>query len=181
MSKPVKGMMIEDYRQRFEGVEGALVLDVRGINANDNNALRTGLREKNIRITVVKNTLARKAFEGKPLGALAPALTGPAALAYGAESVVDVARAVVDWAKKIQALELRGAVLEGQYYEGEAGVKKLSEMPTKEEAQARVVQLILSPGGKLVGAATSPGRNILGIVKEIEARLEKGETISKAG
>lgn len=181
MSKPVKGMMIEDYRQRFEGVEGALVLDVRGINANDNNALRNDLREKDIRITVVKNTLARTAFEGKPLEALAPALIGPAALAYGAESVVDVARAVISWAKKIQNLELRGAVLEGQFYEGEEGVKKLSEMPTREEALASAVQLILTPGGNIVSAATSPGGNILGIVKEIQDRLEEGETISKAG
>ena len=39
----------------------------------------------------------------------------------------------------------------------------------------------MSPAQKVVGAATAPGSNLLGIVKEIEERLEKGETIGKVG
>lgn len=180
MSKPIKEMIIGDYQKRFADIDGALVIEIRGIEANENNALRMGLLEKNVRVTVVKNTLAKKAFVGTKLEAVAPALEGPSALAYGGESVVDVARAIVDWAKKVKKMALKGAVLDGQYFDGEAGVKRLSEFPTKEEAQAKVVQLVLSPAGNLVRAATSPGSNILGIVKEIQERLEKGETIAKA-
>lgn len=179
MSKPVKEMIVSEYQKRFSDIDGALVLEIRTLRANDNNALRMGLLKKNIRVTVVKNTLARKAFEGTPLDAVNPALEGPCALAYGGESVVNVARELVDWAKKVKDLVLKGAVLDGQYFEGEAGVKRLSDFPTKEEAQARVVSLILAPAGNLVRAATSPGSNILGIVKEIQERLEKGEAIAK--
>lgn len=181
MSKPVKEMILADYQKRFDNLDGALVVDIRGIDANENNALRMGLQQKNIRITVVKNTLARKAFSGTALDALTPALSGPAALAYGAESVIDVARALVDWAKKVEKLALCGAVLDGTYYDGEAGVKRLSEFPTKEEAQAKVVLLVLSPASNLLRAATSPGSNVLGVVKTLQEKLEKGETIVKAG
>ncbi len=180
MSKPVKELIMADYKQRFEHLEGALVVDIRGIEANDNNELRLNLAEKNIRITVIKNTLAKKAFEGTSLEAAVPALTGPAALAYGAESVVDVARELVDWAKKVKQLDLKGAVLDGEYYEGEAGVYRLSKFPTKDEAKARVVQLVLTPAGNVLSAAKAPGSNILGIVKEIEERVEKDEAITKA-
>lgn len=180
MSKPIKEMIIGDYQSRFDNIDGALVIEIRGIEANENNAMRLGLLEKNVRVTVVKNTLAKKAFAGTKLEAMAPALEGPSALAYGGESVVDVARALVDWAKKVKKLTLKGAVLDGVYFDGEAGVKRLSEFPTKEEAQAKVVQLVLSPASNLLRAATSPGSNILGIVKEIQERLEKGETIAKA-
>ena len=134
MSKPVKEMIVDEYRRRFDGIEGGLVVDLRGIDANENNNLRVDLLKKDIRVTVVKNTLARKAFEGTSLEALGPALDGPCALAYGAESVVDVAREIVAWAKKIDLLELKAAVLDGEYFEGDAGVKRLSEFPTKEEA-----------------------------------------------
>lgn len=178
MSKPVKEMIIKEYQSRFGDLEGALVVDIRGIEANDNNNLRGDLAKQNIRITVVKNTLAAKALEGTALEPLAPALDGPAALAYGAETVVDVARALVDWAKKIKHLSLRGAVLDGEYFDGNAGVKRLSAFPTRDEAQAKAVLLVLTPGGNLVKAATSPGSNIMGIVKEIEERLEKGEPIT---
>jgi len=181
MSKLVKELIIKDYEQRFGHLTEALVIDIRGINANDNNAMRLGLLKKDIRVTVVKNTLARKAFQGKALEALGPALTGPAALAYGAESVVNVARELVEWAGKVEKLQLKAAVLDGQLFEGDAGVRRLSDFPTREEAQARVVQIVLSPGGRVVGAALAPGSNILGIVKEIQERLEEGKSISKVG
>lgn len=180
MSKPVKEMIIGDYQRRFADIDGALVLEIRGIDANENNAFRLGLLEKNVRVTVVKNTLARKAFVGTGLEAMAPVLEGPSALAYGGESVVDVARAVIDWAKKVKNLTLKGAVLDGELFEGEAGVKRLSEFPTRDEAQGTVVQLVLTPAGNIVSATTSPGSKVLGIVKEIEERLERGETIAKA-
>jgi large subunit ribosomal protein L10 len=179
MSKPVKEMIMDEYRKRFEGLEGALVVDIRGIPANDNNELRLDLAAKQIRVTVVKNTLAKKAFSGTDLEPLAPALEGPAALAYGAESVVDVARALVEWAKKVDDLDLKGAVLDGEFFEGAEGVKRLSSFPTKDEAQGKIVQLVLAPAGNVVGAANAPGSNILGIVKELQERLERGETIAK--
>ena len=179
MSKPIKAMIIDDYKSRFHDVEDALLVDIRGIPANDNNELRLGLLQQEIRVTVLKNTLARKAFAGTSLEALTPILEGPTALAYGSESVVNVARSLVEWARKIGELELKGAVLDGELYEGAAGVKRLSEFPTREESQAQVVQLILSPGQRVVGAAVGPGSRILSIVKEIQERLEKGETISK--
>jgi len=157
------------------------VIEIRGMDANQNNEMRLDLAEKDIRVTIVKNSLARKAFAGTALEFLRPALQGPSALAYGGESVVDVARALVEWAKKVEHLQLKAAVLDGEYFEGEAGVKKLSQFPTKDEAKARIVQLVLTPAGNLVGAALGPGSTILSIVKEIQNKLEDGETIAKAG
>jgi large subunit ribosomal protein L10 len=179
MSKPIKEMIVDDYKQRFDDLDGALIVDIRGMTANENNSLRLGLFKKQIRVTVIKNTLAKKAFAGTKLEALSDGLEGPTALAYGAESVIDVARELVEWAKKIKQLTLKGAVLDGTYYGGAEGVKRLSTFPTKEEAQAKVVQLVLSPASNLLRAATSPGSNILGIVKEIQERLEKGQAIAK--
>ncbi|MCH2162505.1 MAG: 50S ribosomal protein L10 [Phycisphaerales bacterium] len=179
MSKTMKEMMVRTYQNRFGDLSDALLVDIRGIEANDNNALRLNLHAKDIRVTVLRNTLAHDALGGTKLENLIPAIDGPSALCYGGESVVDVARELVDWAKKVEHLELKGAILDGELFEGEEGVRRLSAFPTKEEAQAKVVQLVLSPAGKLLGASLSPGRNIMGIVKEIQTRLEEGKTIEK--
>ncbi len=181
MSKPVKEMIIDQYRDRFADVEGAVVIELRGYDAIENNEFRNHLRGKGVRVSVVKNALARKAIEGTALEAVSPALVGPAAFVWGAESVVDVARELVAWSKKVKELQFKAAVLDGQYFEGATGVKRLADFPTREEAQARVVSLILAPAGKLVGGALAPAGNILGIVKEIQERLEKGATIAKIG
>ncbi len=92
MSKPIKELILAAYREQFKDVDNALLIDIRGIAANQNNTLRLGLAKKDIRITVVKNSLARKAFVGTSLELLGESTVGPSAIAWGAESVVEVAR-----------------------------------------------------------------------------------------
>ena len=179
MSKLVKKFMMRDYSSIFEGVESGVLVSIRGVEANENNAIRQDLAKKDIHITVIRNNLARQAFEDSGLAALAPILEGPSALAYGADSVVEVAREIIERAKDVEMFELKGAVLDGELFEGEAGVERLSKFPTREEAQAKAVTMFLSPAQNLVGAATAPAKNIAGILKTIEEKLEGGETIAK--
>jgi len=183
MSKTVKEMIVRDYHARFKGVEGAVAVEVRGLDSISTNHMRSHLRSKKVRVTVVKNSLAKRAFAGGALEALAPSLKGPTAVVYGeGPSVVDVAREIVAWVKqhdkKQEKCHFKGAVLEGVYYDGPAGVDKLSKMPTRDEAIAQVIAIVLGPSKKVVGAAVGPGRRVLGIVKEIESRLEKGQSIT---
>jgi large subunit ribosomal protein L10 len=181
MTKVVKQLIQEDYKKRFRTVESALLIDLRGVNANQTNTLRLDLARKQIHVTVVRNTLARNAFVGTPLEALGPALAGPSAVAWGAESVVDAARELVEWAKKTENLKLKAAVLDGQLFSGDEGVRRLSRYPTRLEALARAVSLTLSPGSNIAGAVLGPGRLVMGLVKTVRERLEKGESINKAG
>ena len=110
MSKPVKEMIVAEYKRRFNDVTSGLLIDIRGIEANTNNELRVDLLQKDIHITVLKNSLAKTAFQDTELEGLADLIEGPSALAFGGNSVVEVARNLVDWAKKIKKLELKAAV-----------------------------------------------------------------------
>lgn len=178
MSKTVKGMIIQNYKGAFAGASDAAVISIRGLKGHDTTKLRAKLRAKQIKITVVQNALARKAFEGTGLAALNDRLTGSNAIAIG-PSVVEVAREIVKVLEEFPTLELRGAILEGQYFEGTAGVKELSKYPTREEGIGQVVTLVVSPARKLMGQLKGPGSSIAGIIKSIESKLEKNETISK--
>jgi ribosomal protein L10 len=184
MSKVIKSMMMRDYKARIaKGTEewpDAMVLSIRGVKAVDTTRLRHTLAKKNIRITVVQNALARKAFEGTNLAPLSDLLTGASALAYGGASVVEVAREVVALIAKMPLVELKGAILDGTVYKGKAGVEELSKFPTREEAIGKVITLVVSPAKKLMGQVKGPGSNIAGIIKAIEEKLEKGEAITKA-
>jgi large subunit ribosomal protein L10 len=180
MSKPVKEMMIREYRDLLGDNENALAIGLRGIESNDTNAIRSGLAKKEIKVTVVRNKLFGQAFAETNLLPLKEVMQGSTALAYGAESVVDVAREIVALLRKFPDIELKGAVLDGMLFEGEAGVKALSKFPTRDEAIAQDVTLILGPGRKLLGAIKGPGSGLAGIIKAIEEKLEKGEEIAKA-
>ncbi len=179
MSKPVKNLITDAYRSRFEGLNGAVVIDIRGIESNDNNTLRAGLAQKQIKVSVVKNSLAQRAFQGTDLEQINTILEGPSAMVYPAGddvSVVSVARELIDWAKKIKDIEFKGALMEGIVF-GADEIDALSKYPTREEAQAKVVQLFLSPAQNLVGSILSPGRKVAGLVDAIKDKLEKGEEI----
>jgi large subunit ribosomal protein L10 len=179
MSKSIKNMIIREYQARLQGFDDAALISIRGVSSNDTNKLRKTLRDKKIKVSVVRNSLARKAFDGSPLKNLGPMLEGSSALAYGAASVVEIARELVTLLESIPTIELKGAVLDGTLYKGKAGVTELSKFPTKDEAQAQVVTLLLGPARSLVGQVLGPGRTVAGLVKAIETKLEKGEAIAK--
>ncbi len=180
MSKPVKNLITEEYRRRFADLDGCVVIDIRGVNSQQNNSLRAGLLEKQVRVTVVKNALAKSALQGTAMEKLSELLDGPCALAYGGESVIDVARAILARVKEIESLEVKGAIMEGELYPADK-VEALSKFPTREEAQAQIIQVILGPAGQVIGAALSAGGNIASILKAMQEKLEKGEAIARVG
>lgn len=179
MSKTIKGMLVREYQSRFDGLSEALVVSVRGVRGIPTTKLRRDLSKKSIKITVVRNALARNAIKGGPLEQLEKVLTGSSAFITGKSSVVETARELVALIKDMPELELKGAILDGTLFEGKAGVTELSKFPTKDEAIAKAVTLIVSPGRNVLGQIKGPGSKVAGIIKAIEGKLEKGETIAK--
>lgn len=179
MSKTVKEMIIREYKARFDGTNDSALISIRGVKAIDTTKLRGTLRKQKVKISVVRNSLARKALAGTGHEALFPLMEGNSALVYGGSSVVEIARALTKALGDFPNIEIKGAVLDGTLFKGEKGVKELSKYPTKEEALGQTVALFFGPGKKLAAQIKGPGANIAGLVKAIETKLEKGETIAK--
>jgi len=177
MSKPIKSLITNNYQSRFADLDSAVLIDVRGVGANDNARLRQDLADKQIRVTVVKNSLARAAFKDTALERLNELLEGPNAMVYGGQSVVEVARELITIVKTIKQIEFKGAIMEGQLF-GPDELEALSKYPTRDEAIAQVVQIVLSPAQNVVGAVLGPGRKVASLVKAVEEKLEKGETVN---
>lgn len=180
MSKNMKDMLIRDYKSRLTGVSNATLISIRGVKTIETTKLRGVLRKKQVKITVIRNSLASKALAGSGLDPLFPLMTGSNALVHGGSSVVEIARELTTALANFPGIELKGAVLDGTLFTGEKGVKELSKYPTREEALGQTVTLILSPARKLAAQFKGPGSNLAGIIKAIETKLEKGETIAKS-
>lgn len=179
MSKTIKSMISRDYTAKTTGIADAMVISLRGVKAIETTKLRRNLAKNKIKITVMRNSLARKSFKGTGLEGLATLLEGPSALCYGHTSVVEAARELVALVKDLPGIELKGAILDGTLFKGKAGVEELSKYPTRGEAIGKAVALLVGPGRNLGAQIKGPGSNIAGILKAIEAKLEKGEKIEK--
>lgn len=169
MSKPVKSLIIESYRRRFAEVDGAVLVSIRGLESGSNTKLRADLNGKNMQMAVVKNSLAKQAFSGTPMEMIGQLLDGPCAMVYGGESVVNVARVLIDAVKTQPEVEFRGALMEGVLF-GADEIEALSKYPTRDEAIANTITLVLSPARNLAGAIASPGAKLAGIIKAIEEK-----------
>jgi large subunit ribosomal protein L10 len=175
MSRYVKDLQIKQLRRQFDGVSDLMVVNLIGIDAVKTNELRLDLRKKGINMQVVPNALARRVLNDQGVHGLDSLLTGPSAIAWGGSGVVELAKEITEWARKVEKLEVKGGCVSGQKVDSE-GVKALSEMPSREELLGRVVMLALSPAARVVQLAMSPGGIIAGQLKAIaEGSGEGGE------
>lgn len=179
MSKPVKALLRKELVKRLSGAESLAVLSLSGVDAVSANSLRRSLRSKNIRLTVVRNAIARQALKEVGLEKANSLLEGPCALALGGESVVSVVRELLEQAKTIKTFSLRGAFMEGEIF-GAERMEELSKFPTRDEAISGLVALVLSPGKRLSGAILAPGGKLGGAIKTIEEKAPKEEAASPA-
>lgn len=166
MSKAVKAMVAEEIRGRYAGVGSACVVDLAGLTVQEQQQLRRRLREKTGRLEVIKNSLARQAFAGGPLELLGDALEGPCAVVTARESLIDIAKVLVEAAKEFGKLDLRHAVLEGGDF-GLLSVVEVSKMKSRDELLAEIAMLVGSPGRALAACLCSPQSKIAGCLKAI--------------
>jgi ribosomal protein L10 len=168
MSKYVKNLLSEEFSRRLEGVSDALLVDVGRLDANANNILRHRLREKDISLMVIRNSLARRATEGTPLSAAFDGLTGPTAMVWGGSDIVTLAKEVIDLVKdkQFKNFEARGGVLDGGQLTPDE-VVQISKWPTREEQLGILVGQINSPGAKLSAQLTAVGAKLASQIKKI--------------
>ena len=180
MSKKVKNLVTQELSARLKDIDGVAVINPRGMNAIKNNLLRRTLREKGLRMVVVKNTLAKRATAKTKLEGFDKLLDGPSAVIYGKTSIAAIAKLLLDEKKKDEKLELRGAFFDGEVYVGDKGIETASKLPTREQAIASLVAALLGPGRKLAGALKGPGGKLGAVLKTIEEKAKEKEAAAPA-
>src|SRR4051794_32115166 len=145
-------------------------------------ALRGRMLENGARLSVVKNTLTRRAAEAAGAQALLTLLEGPSAIAFveADGDMVAVAKALADSARETRVLEIRGGVMQGRSISG-ADVEELAKLPPLDILRGQVVGAIIAPLNQLIGLVTAPLQNLHGL---IDARIEQlqaqGDTSAEA-
>ncbi len=167
MSKYIKNLMTKDLANRLADVKDMVLVNVVGMEANQTVELRKQLRDKSIRLMVVKTSLARRATEGTPLSAAFDGVEGPLAIMWGQADMVALAKEAIRLHKNndIPAFQARGGVMDGEPLSA-ARVEEISQWPSREEQLSILVGQILSPGANLVGALLGPGKKLASQIKK---------------
>jgi len=160
-----KKEFVTKISQDIQGANIIIVADYRGLSVSEMTDLRNALRAEDVRMTVAKNTLVKRAAAGTDVEGLAEFLKGPTALVLGYGDEVTAVKVVKQFLKKNKKEnELRAGFLEGNTLNA-VDVSSLAEMPSKDELRGKLVMCIASP---LIGLANVLNSNATGLVRLLD-------------
>ena len=157
LKKPV----VEEISELLNGAATAVVVDYRGLTVAEDTELRKHLRESGVVYKVYKNTMINFAIKDTEFADLAQHLEGPTAIAVCKDDATAAARVLAKFAKTAEALEIKGGVVDGVYYDA-AGIGQIASIPSRE--------VLLS---KLLGSMQSPVTNFARVIKQIAEKNEE--------
>lgn len=136
----------------------AVMADYRGVSVDGMTQLRKQAREAGVQVRVIRNTLAKLAFEGTDFECMKDALLGPNILAFSLEDPGAGARVFKDFAKENAAFEIKALSVGGKLLPAEQ-IDTLAKLPTREQALATLMAVMLAPVTKLARTFNDiPGR-----------------------
>ena len=175
MSKFVKDLITKQLQGRLDGVKDLFLVNIVGLSANANSALRKELRSKGIQMLVVKNSLARRAAEGSSVAPAFDGVKGTLAVVWGEMDAPALAKEIIrlQGAKEYAPFEPKGGVVDGTQVAGDQ-VVAVSKWPTRLEQLSLLMGQILSPGAMLASQLTSAGGALASQIKQHAEREEAG-------
>ncbi len=143
-----KKAIVSEVAEVADKAFSAIAAEYRGLTVDEMTDLRAQARNAGVYLRVVKNSLARRAFEGTEFECMSEGLSGPLVLAFAQEDPGSAARVINDFAKDHEKLEVKLVSIGGKLLEpGE--IKTLAKMPTYDQAISMLMAVMKAPVEKL--------------------------------
>jgi len=167
--------VVAGLRERLDRASVALLAAPRGLTVAQVTKLRGKVRELSGEYKIAKNTLAIRAVADGAFAPLEKLLEGPTALVFGYGDPIAIVKEIVEYAKdNAEKLDVKGAVLDGQFYAREQ-VGQLAKLASKDQLRAQLLGVLMAPAGRLVRLLNEPGASFARVVAAREASAPAAE------
>lgn len=141
-----KEKYVDAFSEELKAANSLLVVDYLGLTVDEVTSLRKELRESDVKMKVVKNTYLKRAAEKAGIEGLDETFSGPSAVVYtdNADDITEPARIVSKYAKDIEALSIKGGLLEGRVT-SEEEIKQIASIPGREGLLSMLVSVLQAP------------------------------------
>ena len=139
-----KAAIVDEVAEKFQSAVSVVVVDYRGLTVEQVTNLRKDLREAAVEMRVIKNTYMKRAADKVGYEGLDETFTGPTAVAFSSEDVVAPARIMAKYAEDIEALEIKGGMIEGKVASLEE-INALAKLPNREGMLSMLLSVLQAP------------------------------------
>ncbi len=143
LNRSEKEAVISEVTTLAAQAQTLVIAEYRGITVADMTKLRNQARSNGVSLSVLKNTLARRAVTGSSFEVVADQMTGPLIYGFSVDAIA-AAKVVAEFAKTNDKLVIRAGVYGGKAMDAN-GVKQLASIPSKEVLLAQLCGLLMSP------------------------------------
>lgn len=126
-----------------------------GLTVGQLTGLRKSARATGVYMRVVRNTLARRALADTQFACIQDELVGPLLLAFSKEDPGAAARLIKEFVKENEQLKVKALALDNKLLPI-SNIEKLASLPTREQAIAQLMSVMLAPITKLVRTMAEP-------------------------
>ena len=169
ISKQQKEELIGQYKKWVEESDGLVLTHFHKLSVKDISNLRKEIRETGGEFHIIKNTLAKRAFEETGREWNEDIFSGPTALGVSYENLSGLAKALKNFAEERGTIEIKSGYLADKLVSVEE-INALAELPSMEEMQAKLLSTIAAPASKLVRTLAEPGRQVAAVLKAYAER-----------
>lgn len=164
ITKERKNELIAQYCEWVSRSKALVLTQYVGLTMKDIDALRVKVRENGGEFHIIKNTLAKLAFEQAGLTVPEKQFEGSTAIVFAFTDAQATVKTVTEFAKSSGFFKVKGGFLEKQALTPE-GVKALADLPPLPVVRAQLLGTLLAPAGKLVRTLAEPGRMIAAVIR----------------
>lgn len=166
MVSDAKVAKVAEIMERLGAAESIVLADYRGLTVKEMQDLRRRLTAAGCEITIYKNRLTKIALAGLEITELDEFLLGPTAFAMSKGDPVGLAKALIDFAKEHEALEVKAAYIDESVVDP-AGVVALAALPSREELVAKFMGALLNPVRGFMSMANAPAGALTRAMKAV--------------
>ena len=139
-----KAQLVTEVAEQFKNASSVVVVDYLGITVEEATNLRAELRKAGVQFAVVKNSILTRAAKEAGLEGMDDIFKGPSAVAFSNDDVVAPAKILADFAKKVEALEIKAGVIEGKVSSKEE-IEALAKLPSREGLLSMLLSVLQAP------------------------------------
>lgn len=166
-----KKAVVAEVTEVAKGASSVIAADYRGLNVTEMTELRRQARAAGVYLRVVPNNLAKRAVESTDFECLREGLRGPLVLAFARDDPGSAARVVRDYRRSNQKLEVRLVAFGGKLVDP-SDIDSLANLPTYEEAIARLMGVLKAPVTKLARTLAEPHARLVRAMDAIRRQKE---------